>query len=181
MSKARPSILVGAFVALSCAACSPSTPAASADPRPAPTADVVKVVDGDTIDVRDDQRGRLRIRVLGIDTPETVDPNRTVGCWGPEASAFARDALAGQRVALVGDPTQDSHDKYGRTLAYIVKADGWDYSIEAARAGAARSVVFGRNPVERQGAIAAAEQEAREGHVGMWGPPCWGNTQSTPR
>ena len=109
------------------------------------------------------------------------EPQITVGCWGPEASAFARDALAGQRVALVGDPTQDSHDKYGRTLAYIVKADGWDYSIEAARAGAARSVVFGRNPVERQGAIAAAEQEAREGHVGMWGPPCWGNTQSTPR
>lgn len=99
------------------------------------TADVVKIVDGDTIDVRDDIRGHLRIRVLGIDTPETVDPKKTVGCWGPEATTFAKTNLVGHRVALVIDPTQDAHDKYGRTLAYIVKSDGWDYSIEAARAG----------------------------------------------
>lgn len=181
MSMTRPLFLVGALVALSCAACSPASLAASADTLPATTADVVKVVDGDTIDVRDDQRGRLRIRVLGIDTPETVDPNRTVGCWGPEASAFARDALAGQRVALIGDPTQDSHDRYGRTLAYLVKADGWDYSVEAARAGTARSVVFGRNPVQQQGAIEAAEREARDSGRGLWGPPCFGNTESAPR
>ena len=169
-------------VALSCSACAPALPSATADPvSVVTTADVLKVVDGDTIDVHDDVRGRVRIRVLGIDTPETVDPNRTVGCWGPEASEFAKDTLVGQRVALVGDPTQDSHDKYGRTLAYIVKADGWDYSVEAARAGTARSVVFGRNPVQRQGAIAAAEREARDSGRGLWGPPCFGVTESVPR
>jgi len=54
---------------------------AHADPVSA-TATVLKVVDGDTVDVVDDVRGRLRIRLLGIDTPETKKPGYTVGCWG---------------------------------------------------------------------------------------------------
>ena len=103
------------------------------------TAEVLRVVDGDTIDIRDDVRGRLRVRVLGIDTPETTKPGSTVGCWGPEATEFAKSTMVGQRVALVTDPTQDRTDRYGRTLAYLVRADGWDYSVEAARAGAAKS------------------------------------------
>ena len=71
---------------------SPST--AAADPVAA-TAEVLRVVDGDTIDIRDDIRGRLRVRVLGIDTPETKKPGYTVGCWGPEATEFARSTMVG--------------------------------------------------------------------------------------
>lgn len=155
-------------------------PAATAEPAPT-TAVVLKVVDGDTIDIRDDNRGRLRVRILGIDTPETKKPGYTVGCWGPEATEFATDNMVGQRVALVPDPTQDSTDRYGRTLAYLVRADGWDYSIEAARAGAARSYVYDGNPVTQADAIRAAEQEARSAGRGLWGPPCNGNTESTRR
>ena len=145
------------------------------------TAVVLKVVDGDTIDVRDDVRGRLRIRVLGIDTPETKKPGYTVGCWGPEATAFAKSALVDQRVAVVYDATQDLHDRYGRTLAYLVKGDGWDYSVEAARAGTAHNYIFDDQPVQRYPVIAAAEREARAAGRGLWGPPCGGNTASTPR
>jgi micrococcal nuclease len=123
-----------------------SPPTATADPAPV-TATVLKVVDGDTVDIRDDIRGRLRVRVLGIDTPETKKPGYTVGCWGPEATEFATTTMVGQRVALVTDPTQDRTDRYGRTLAYLVRADGWDYSVEAARAGAAHSYVYGGVPV----------------------------------
>jgi micrococcal nuclease len=154
--------------------------AATADPIAA-SATVLKVVDGDTIDIRDDIRGRLRVRVLGIDTPETKKPGFTVGCWGPEATEFARSTMVGQRVALIPDPTQDRTDRYGRTLAYLVKADGWDYSVEAARAGAAQSYVYGDNPVMRYGAIEAAQSEARQAQVGLWGPPCHGQTESMPR
>jgi micrococcal nuclease len=57
------------------------------------TAVVLKVVDGDTVDIRDDVRGRLRVRLLGIDTPETKKPGYTVGCWGPEATEFATSTL----------------------------------------------------------------------------------------
>ena len=79
------------------------------------------------------------MRLLGIDTPETKKPGFTVGCWGPEATDFAKTTMLGQRAALV--PTQDMTDQHGRTLAYLDKADGWDDSIEAARAGAAHSYI----------------------------------------
>lgn len=155
-------------------------PSAVADPT-VTTALVLKIVDGDTIDIRDDNRGRLRVRLLGIDTPETKKPGYTVGCWGPEASDFAVATMLGQRVALVPDPTQDVTDRHGRTLAYLVRADGWDYSVESARAGAAKSYVYHHNPVSRDGAIEAAQAEAQSVRRGLWGPPCNGNTASTPR
>jgi micrococcal nuclease len=145
------------------------------------TALVVRVADGDTVDILDDVRGRLRIRLLGIDTPETEKPGYTVACWGQEASRFATEALLGQRVALIPDPTQDRTDRYGRTLAYLDRADGWDYSVEAARAGAAHSYVYHGRPVERAAEIAAAEQDARDAGRGLWGPPCFGQTVSVPR
>ena len=157
-----------------------SSPTVSAQPVDT-TAVVLKVVDGDTIDIRDDNRGRLRVRLLGIDTPETKKPGYTVGCWGPEATEFANSTLLGQRVALVPDPTQDSTDRYGRTLAHLVRTDGWDYSVEAARAGAAHSYIYGGNPVSHHDAIEAAETEARDARRGLWGPPCNGNTVSVPR
>lgn len=100
------------------------------------TATVLRIVDGDTVDVVDDTRGRIRLRLLGIDTPETKKPGYSVGCWGPQATEFARESLAGQRVSVITDSTQDLHDRYGRTLAYLDKPGNWDYSVEAARAGA---------------------------------------------
>ena len=144
------------------------------------TAVVLKVVDGDTIDIRDDNRGRLRVRLLGIDAPETKKPGYTVGCWGPEATEFAKSTMMGQRVALVTDPTQDRTDRYGRTLAYLVRADGWDYSVEAARAGTAHPYIYGGQPVSRYDAIEVAEREARDALRGLWGPPCNGDTESAP-
>lgn len=145
------------------------------------TATVLRVVDGDTIDVRDDVRGRLRIRILGIDTPETKKPGYTVGCWGPQATEFARTQLVDQRVAVVPDATQDRTDRYGRTLAYLIKADGWNYSVEAAREGTALSYVYEGRPVEQYPAIAAAEAEAKAAGRGLWGPPCHGIIESVPR
>jgi len=152
---------------------------AHADPL-ATTATGLKVVDGDTVDIVDDVRGRLRIRLLGIDTPETKKPGYTIGCWGPEASEFAKSTLLGQRVAFVTDPSQGIYDRYGRTLAYLDKADGWDYSVEAARAGAAHSYVYHGHPSARADEIATAEQEAKAAGRGLWGPPCFGQTTSVP-
>jgi micrococcal nuclease len=157
-----------------------ATPGARAD-SVTTTATVLKVVDGDTIDIRDDVRGRLRVRLLGIDTPETKKSGYSVGCWGPEATEFARSTMVDQRVALQTDPTQGRTDRYGRTLAYLVKADGWDYSVEAARAGAAKSYVYGGVPAMRYDAIEAAQAEAQTAQRGLWGPPCFGETASIPQ
>ena len=57
------------------------------------------------------------MRLLGIDTPETVDPDRPVGCYGPQASAYTKHLLTGRRVRLVYD--RELHDRYGRLLAYV--------------------------------------------------------------
>jgi micrococcal nuclease len=79
--------------------------------------------------------------------------------------------MLGQRAALVTDPTQDMTDRYGRTLAYLDKADGWDDSIEAARAGAAHSYIYHDHPAERADEVAAAEKEAKTAGRGLWGHP----------
>jgi micrococcal nuclease len=104
-----------------------------------------------------------------------------VGCWGREASEFAKSTMVGQRVALVVDPPQDRTDRYGLTLAYLVRGDGWDYSVESARAGAAKSYVYDGRPVSRYAAIEAAQSEARDAQRGLWGEPCYGNTESNLR
>jgi len=86
-----------------------------------------------------------------------------------------------RRVAFITDATQGMYDRYGRTLAYLDKADGWDYSVEAARAGAARSYAYHGHPVARADEISAAEQEAKIAGRGLWGPPCFGETASVAR
>jgi micrococcal nuclease len=68
-----------------------------------------------------------------------------------------------------------------KTLAYLDTAGGWDYSIEAARNGAAHAYVYGNSPVSRAAEIAAAEQEAKAAGRGLWGPPCFGHTNAAPR
>lgn len=129
---------------------------------------VVEVVDGDTVHVST-ASGPDMVRVLGIDTPETRKPLTAVQCGGPEATTYARELLTGEQVSLVADPTQADRDRHHRLLRYIRLADGRDYSVEAARAGVARSYVYGNKPVLEQPAIKAAESEARDAHRGLWG------------
>jgi micrococcal nuclease len=100
---------------------------------------VSRVVDGDTVHVTDGRGSRIKVRVLGIDTPETVDPRVPVQCWGPEATQFATTTLLNKKVTLVTDPTQATRDRYDRLLAYVYLPDGANYSVLAARAGAAHS------------------------------------------
>ncbi|MEU1981675.1 thermonuclease family protein [Nocardia sp. NPDC019395] len=146
-------------------------PIAQAEPS---TATVTKVVDGDTVDVTFDNGQEDRVRILGIDTPETVHPNKPVECRGPEATTFAKQELLNRRVAVMTDSTQDERDDNDRLLAYLERDDsGWIYSVEAARAGVARNYVYDE-PVQLQPQIAAAEQEAQDAGVGLWGPPCNG-------
>ena len=90
---------------------------------------VLKVVDGDTIHVSANGQ-KLKIRMIGLDTPETVDPRKPVQCFGREASARAKTILGGQQVYLETDPSQDTIDKYGRTLAYVWIASGRLFNLD---------------------------------------------------
>ncbi|MBQ7216715.1 MAG: thermonuclease family protein [Synergistaceae bacterium] len=77
---------------------------------------VTRVVDGDTAEITVDGAKR-RVRFLGVDTPETVHPNKPVQFFGPEASAFTKESLTGKRVWLEYD--KNPQDRYNRHLAYI--------------------------------------------------------------
>jgi len=77
---------------------------------------VTRAVDGDTVEARVKKR-TVDLRLLGIDTPETVHPTQPVGCFGPEASRFTKRKLEGKRVRLEFD--KERYDQYDRTLVYI--------------------------------------------------------------
>lgn len=136
---------------------------------------IKKVVDGDTVVLASED---TKVRILGIDTPETVHPSKPVECWGPEASAWAKQQLpVGKRVRIEFDPHTDDKsrmDRYDRLLGYVMYQNAgdtaWrDFSVESARAGMARNYVYDE-PVSRQDKIAAAEQEAKKAHRGLWNP-----------
>ncbi|WP_433284156.1 thermonuclease family protein [Pseudonocardia sp. CA-142604] len=143
--------------------------AAPASTRTEVAGKVIFIADGDTVHVRDALGSRVKVRVLGINSPEDRNPQLPAQCWGPEATQFARTTLLNKQVTVVSDPTQDAFDRYGRVLGYVYLADGSNYSVLAARAGAARTYVFHRRPVTEYPAIAAAEAEARAAGRGLWG------------
>ena len=136
-------------------------------PPPA-EATVVRVVDGDTVYVQTGSRS-YDIRLLGIDTPETVDPRRPVGCYGPEASAYTKHLLTGRRVRLVYD--RELHDKYGRWLAYIyLERPGRPDLFVNARlitAGYARTLSIPPNTAHAA-ELAGLERQAALAGRGLW-------------
>ena len=77
---------------------------------------VARVVDGDTIEAQAGAK-LLDIRLIGVDTPETVHPSKPVQCFGSKASTFTKNQLEGQKVRLEFDV--EKRDRYGRTLAYV--------------------------------------------------------------
>jgi micrococcal nuclease len=128
---------------------------------------VIKVVDGDTIWV--DNGGRMKIRMIGLDTPETVDPRKPVQCFGREASAQAKTILGGQSVYLETDSSQDTIDKYGRTLAYVWIASGRLFNLDMIADGYAFEYTYDL-PYRYQADFRAAQNDARAHDRGLWSP-----------
>ena len=161
MRRPRPSHLL--LVALFVTACSDVTSPTSPDDDT--NAAVVRVVDGDTVDVRIADRVE-RVRLIGIDTPESVRPDSPVECYGPEASAFTTQLLpAGTRVRLERD--LEPRDPYDRLLAYVFLADGTFVNLEIVRTGHATVLPIEPNTTH-SARFAVAEREARDVRAGMW-------------
>jgi endonuclease YncB( thermonuclease family) len=151
------------------------SPRLAASPLPSGLTEalVVGVVDGDTIDVLIDGR-EYRVRYIGIDTPETVDPNRPEGCFGKEASARNRELVDGETVGLEKDVSES--DRYGRLLRYV-----WLPSTGSGRALMVNAVLVEEGyatastyppDVAHAEEFAALQASAREAGRGLWGPAC---------
>jgi len=107
--------------------------------------------------------------MIGLDTPEVVDPRKPVQCFGREASAQAKTILGGQQVYLETDPSQDSIDKYGRTLAYVWTESGRLFNLDMIADGYAHEYTYDL-PYRYQADFKAAENDARTHERGLWSP-----------
>ena len=147
-------------------------------PTSAFLASVVRVVDGDTFLAKVGGSGRaLRVRVIGVDTPETVKPNTPVRCYGPQASSFTKHLLrAGTQVRASHEPGGDV-DRYGRQLWDVWLPDGRFLESVLVASGAARAYPF---PPQTEYAtlLATLQAGARAERRGLWGNPCHGNSFS---
>jgi len=138
---------------------------------------VSSVVDGDTIKVN--INGKIEtLRLIGLDTPETVDPRKEVQCFGLEASNKAKELLTGKKVKLEADSTQDERDKYGRLLRYVWLEDGTFYNKKMISDGYAHEYTYGV-PYKYQAEFKAAQKSAQDNQRGLWATEtCNGNTAS---
>lgn len=133
----------------------------------APSAEVERVVDGDTIIVRFGDT-RERIRLLGIDTPESVDPNRPQQCFGAEASDEVKTLLPeGTEVTIERDV--EARDQHGRILGYVFRnSDGLFINLHLLRRGYADLSIYPPNDYYRT-ELSAAFTAAQTSETGLWG------------
>lgn len=142
--------------------------ACSADaPAPSHATTIVDVIDGDTVVVAFPAGEIETIRLLGVDTPETVDPSRPIQCFGAEASAFVREQLpVGTAVRLERDV--EARDHFGRLLAYVFRADNDLFiNYELLGRGFADLAIYQPNDAYLE-SFDAATISARTRTVGLW-------------
>ena len=125
---------------------------------------VTGVVDGDTIIIDDNNR----VRLIGVDTPETVHPQKEVECFGPEASAYTTSLLLDQQIYLEKDISEI--DRYGRLLRYVW-LDGMMINQLLVRQGYAQVVSYPPDIKYHQHFLIDQEM-AREAEMGLWGDAC---------
>lgn len=140
------------------------TPTIQAQPKS--LYDVVKVIDGDTIDVSIDGKTE-RIRLIGVDTPEVVDPRKPVQCFGKEASAKVHKLLDGKKVSLEDDKSQGDKDKYSRLLRYAFTEDGINVALEVISSGYGHEYTYDL-PYKYQVDFKSAQKFAEKNGLGLW-------------
>lgn len=139
-------------------------------PQASPRAElffVSRVIDGDTIEVTRNGK-KQTVRLIGIDTPETVDPRKPVQCFGAEASRYLKELVEGKELELIADPTQGNTDKYARLLRYLI-LDGNDVAQKIIRDGYGQEYTYSK-PYANQEKYKEAQKLAQAEVAGLWNP-----------
>ena len=131
------------------------------------TARVERVIDGDTLLVRYQGESHT-VRLIGVDTPETVHPTEPVEHFGLEASVFTKARLDGNTVELVTDPAGDTVDAYGRLLRHVYLDDGEHFNATLIREGYGHAIRGFDYSIRRE--FIALENQARIQRRGRWAP-----------
>ena len=138
-------------------------------------ASVVRVVDGDTFLARVGSGPDVRVRIIGVDTPETVKPDTAVRCYGPQASAFTKHLLPAGTIVRAAHESGGDVDRYGRQLWDVWLPDGRFLESVLAASGAARAYPYPPQ-TDHASLIAELAARARQSQRGLWGPPCNGRS-----
>lgn len=109
--------------------------------------------------------------MMGIDTPETLDPRKPVQCYGHESSEKTKELLGGRSVSLRLDKTQSVLDKFKRLLAYVYRDDGIFINQYLLENGYAREYTYNKK-YQNQKEFKEIEKKAREEKRGLWGSLC---------
>ncbi len=133
-------------------------------PPPAGYYRVIDVADGDTFSVSMDGIEE-KIRLVGVDTPETHKPNTAVQCFGPEASDFTKSLVLNKPVQLKADSKQSNRDRYGRLLRYAYLENGQELNETLVREGYALTTNFN---TEKKKQLQNLQQGAKDAKKGLW-------------
>ncbi len=128
----------------------------------------VYIVDGDTldIDIADGEYDRTRVRLLGVDTPETVDDRVGPMYFGEEATQLARELALDKEVTVIIDPIGDVRDRYGRLLAYLRLPDGTTLNEQLVRTGRGYADLrFTHSEFDK---YVRLQEEAVSNRTGLW-------------
>jgi endonuclease YncB( thermonuclease family) len=148
------------------------SPTPTATPTPDPRFLVTRAIDGDTLELATGET----VRLIGVNTPETVAPGQPVECYGHEASAFTKARAEGQLVTLEKDVSET--DRFGRLLRYVWLPDGTMLNEVLVAEGYAQVSTFPPD-VTYQERFLAAQQQAAAAGAGLWSG-CAGPTPTEP-
>ncbi|MDL2362805.1 MAG: thermonuclease family protein [Patescibacteria group bacterium] len=127
---------------------------------------VTRFIDGDTVSVSMNGHEE-KIRLIGVDTPETHKPNTPVQCYGPAAAAYTKTILTDQKIRLESDELSTDRDRYDRLLRYIYLADGRNFNEMLIQTG--HGFYYPYFPFTKSKEFSAAQDSARAAHSGVWG------------
>lgn len=171
-------------VALGLAGCGGSSSPAATSPAATPGATqalVTRVVDGDTIHATVGGTDE-KVRIIGLDSPETDKLDTPVECFAGEATVAAERLLpVGTAIRLESDPTQDARDRFGRLLAHVILPDGRLFAEVMIEGGYATHYVYDGVPSIYADRLSAAEDRAIAAEAGLWSrETCAGNGHGPP-
>lgn len=129
---------------------------------------VSRVIDGDTIEILSNGQ-KMKVRLIGVDSPESVDPRQEVQCFGKEASQFLKNLLQGKQVRLEADASQQDRDRYARLLRYAYLEDGKLVNQLLIEEGMAYEYTYS-NAYKYQREFKDAQMRAEVQKKGLWKP-----------
>ncbi len=127
---------------------------------------VVSFADGDTITVNMNG-AEEKVRLIGVDTPETHDPRKSVQCFGQAAAAFTKNFIGANRVRLEADPENTNRDRYGRLLRYVYLPNGQLVNAEIIKQGYGFAYVY--FPFSKLEEFKGYQRQAEATEQGLWG------------